>query len=136
MTSDGKLKSYKTYEGSLAMFAVDRMLRMACREKQSLQWLLGFDPGSSAHIKDQLKSRRPNTGGYKNKKFFGDERDGHYERDDLLCHYEGGEKVTDYVQVGDSIIPILESGRQGTATKITTDSGCVRRWSSSGEVNV
>jgi hypothetical protein len=126
----------KMFEGSLAMFAVDRMLRMACREKQCLNWLLGFDPGSSVHIKDQLKTRRPDAGGYKNKEFFGDERDGHFERDDLLCHYEGGEKVTDYVQVGDSVIPILESGRQGVAIKTTSVNGRVARWSSSGEVNV
>ncbi len=127
----------KMFEGSLAMFTVDRLLRMACRENQSLDWLMAFDPENSAHIKDQLKSRRPDAGGYKQKEFFGDERDGHYERDDLLCHYEGGEKVTDYVQVGDSIIPILESGRQGVAMKATDNNdGHVARWSSSGEVNV
>ena len=128
---------FKVFAGSLAMFAVDRMLRMACRENDSLEWLMAFDPESSHHIKDQLKSLRPNAGGYKHKEFFGDERDGHYERDDLLSHYEGCEPVTDYVQVGDSIVPILESGRQGVATKvITDDDGRVARWSSSGKVNV
>lgn len=136
MTSDGKLTQYKTYEGSLAMFAVDRMLRMACRENDSLDWLMAFDPECPHHIKDQLKSHHPDAGGYKQKEFFGDERDGHYERDDLLSHYEGGERVTDYVQVGDSIVPILESGRQGVATKAIIDDGRVARWSSSGKVNV
>jgi hypothetical protein len=129
---------FKTYEGSLSMFAVDRVLRMSSREKLSLNWLLSFDPESATHIKDQLGSARPSAAGYKNKKFyFGDERDGHFERDDLLCHYEGGEKVTDYVQVGDSVIPILESGRQGAAMKTTgNNDGRVARWSSSGEVKV
>jgi hypothetical protein len=129
----------KTFDGSLAMFAVDRVLRAAKQADAPMAWLLGFDPGGGAHIKDQLTSRRPLAAGYQNKKFyFGDERDDHFERDDLLSHYEGEERVTDYVQVGDSVIPILESGRQGAAMKATdnNDDGRVARWSSSGEVNV
>jgi hypothetical protein len=118
------------------MFAVDRVLGAAKESDASVSWLLGFDPGSGAHIKNQLGASRPDAAGYQNKKFyFGDERDGHCERDDLLSHYEGGERVTDYVQVGDSVIPILESGRQGVATKVN-DGGRVARRSSSGEVNV
>jgi hypothetical protein len=128
----------KTYEGSFAMFVVDRALWAVKERDTSISWLLNFDPESGAHIKNQLKSRRPIAVGYRNKKFyFGDERDDHYERDDLLSHYEGGERVTDYVQVGDSVIPILESGRQGVAMKTTDNNdGRVARWSSSGKVNV
>lgn len=128
----------KTFNGSLAMFAVDRVLRAVKQADTPVAWLLGFDPGAVAHIKDQLKSRRPLAAGYNNAKFyFGDEGDGHCERDDLLSHYEGGERVTDYVQVGDSVIPILESGRQGVAVKTTdNNNGRVTRWSSSGEVSV
>jgi hypothetical protein len=120
------------------MFVVDRALWAVKERDTSISWLLNFDPESGAHIKNQLKSRRPIAVGYRNKKFyFGDERDDHYERDDLLSHYEGGERVTDYVQVGDSVIPILESGRQGVAMKTTDNNdGRVARWSSSGKVNV
>lgn len=135
----GRLKTFKTFNGSLAMFTVDRVLRAAKQDDAPTTWLLSFDPMGGTHIKDQLASRRPLLDGCQDKKFHpGDERDGHYGRDDLLSHYEGGERVTDYVQVGDSIIPILESGRQGVAVKVTdnNDNGRVARWSSSGKVNV
>jgi hypothetical protein len=139
----------KMFGGSFAMFAVDRVLRLTFHTGGEIGWLLRFNPGSSRHIADQLESQRPQGEGYRNKRqFFGDERDGHHEHDDLLSHYEGAEKVTDYVQVGDSIIPILESGRQGAAISMETgatatdgpvtiyDDGRVARWSSSGKVNV
>lgn len=139
VTFTGGPDTGKTFNGSFAMFTVDRVLRAAKQDDAPTAWLLSFDPGSGAHIKDQLASRRPLLDGCQDEKFHPeDARDGHYGRDDLLSHYEGGERVTDYVQVGDSIIPILESGRQGVAVKVTNnnDNGRVARWSSSGKVNI
>lgn len=136
----GGPSKFRTYEGSLAMFTIDRVLRAVECGDAPILWLLRFNPGSSVHIKDQLKSLCPSALSHENKKFHpGGDGGNHYERDDLLSHYEGGERVTDYVQVGDSIIPILESGRQGAAMKMNaTDNndGHVARWSSSGVVNV
>ena len=139
----------KMFGGSFAMFAVDRVLRLTFSEGREIGWLLRFNPDSSRHIAQQLEPQRPKGGGYTNERsYFGDERDGHYERDDLLSHYEGVEEITEYVQVGDSIVPIYESGRQGVAISMETgaatsddsiairDSGRVARWSSSGVVNV
>jgi hypothetical protein len=121
------------YTGPFSMFVLDTVLRMNMLDGTSPTWLLWFDPAVNIHIADQLERFAPN-GGYENRKFeyFGE--DGLRDYADWVDSYED-EPVADYVQVGDKIIPITESGRQIAVVNGTDyDGGAVSRWSSSGQI--
>ena len=89
--------------GSLSMFAIDCALALWRKRGISWKWLLRFNPQSDAHISVQLGKCKPDYNIQKVFTGFEDERSGHYE---------------EYVQVGDEIVPILESGRQGEPLKM------------------
>lgn len=106
------------YTGSLSMFVVDRVLWRWRGKKLSWSWLLRFDTSKAVHIKDQLGKIKPN---FQQKLLPGFED----ERNEPPFDYVETERVVDYVQIGDDIYPILESGRQGCAVQQTGKPICV-----------
>jgi hypothetical protein len=114
------------------MFVVDMVMRLCELDGTSPTWLLWFDPAVNIHIADQLERFSPPCG-YENRefKYFGE--DGLREYVDNAGYED--DPVADYVQVGDKIIPITESGRQIAVVNGTDyDGGAVPRWSSSGQI--
>jgi hypothetical protein len=98
--------------GYLSMFAVDCALALWRKKGVSWKWLLRFNAQSDENIADQLGKCKPDFNAQKVFPGFEDERAGHYEE------YAEGERVMEYVQVGDEIVPILESGRLGESQEI------------------
>ncbi|MHC4188402.1 MAG: hypothetical protein ACYSUB_01780 [Planctomycetota bacterium] len=128
------------YEGNLTTYVIDRIL-MTWRQRQiGWGWLLKFNP-SGTHIKEQLERIAPDFGQQRLLPGFGDERDGHWEDG-----YAEGERIMEYVQIGDDLVPILESGRQGRVVKrggntvpiraVKSAAGSDANTSSSGRVGV
>lgn len=115
----------REFNASLSTFAMDRALWRWSMQSVDWIWLLRFNPDSDTHLSVQLGKHRPYNASQKFLPGFEDERAGHYEE------YAEGERVLEYVQIGNDIVPILESGRQGCA-----DDGKVRRWSSSCQSGV
>lgn len=97
-----------SYQGNFSMFAIDRVLTYWRQNGIGWAWLLKFNPDTETHIRNQLGRIKPDFREQKLLPGFEDERDGHWEPS-----YESGERITDYVQIGDKLWPILESGRQG-----------------------
>ena len=132
------------YIGSLAMLVVDRVLARWQSDKIDWSWLLHFTSGTTLHIKDQLGQFRPDSLRQMFLLGFEGERNDHSEPS--FDDYADGERIIDYVKVGNDIYPILESGRQGhavqqvghklprhaTKASAESDDGAVHRWSSSG----
>lgn len=140
------------YWGNLVTLVVDRILLAHQTRGVGFAWILGFDDCSTCHIKEQLQGRIPDA--LLQRRFFNDERDGHYEpltmsdreHDDLPFD----NPVVDSVQIGDDIYPIHEDGRQGRVvqrageaipiraaqTAINADDETVYLWSSSGRTGV
>lgn len=99
----------RQYLGNLSMFVVDRVLMTWKSHDLGWAWLLQFNPDTALHIEEQIGHYKPYFDEQKLLPGFEDECAWHRESPD----YEEGERVVDYVQIGDSVYPILESGRQG-----------------------
>lgn len=115
----------REFQVTLSAFAIDRALWRWSQQSIDWIWLLRFDPASNKHLSVQLGKHMPYNVCQRFLPGFEDERAGHYEE------YGDDERVLEYVQVGDDIVPILESGRQGHV-----DDGKVRKWSSSAQSGV
>jgi len=116
------------YQGSLSMFVVDRVLWHWRENGVGWEWLLRFDPGTVKTLRDQIGDTAPDFVSQKLLPGFEDELTGHWEPVrvrarvsdnlwDLIPSYEDGEQVVDYIDTGEEIYPILESGRQGRVVR-------------------
>lgn len=120
--SDARVKFFggpngnREFHASLSTFTMDRALFRWSKRNIDWAWLLRFDANSDKHLSAQLGKHVPYNACQKFLPGFEDERAGHYE---------------EYVQVGDDIVPILESKRQGRV-----DDGKVHKWSSSVQSGV
>jgi hypothetical protein len=141
----------REYSGFLSDYVVDRVLMKWRVHKIDWTWLLRFNPDTMTHLKDQLGSHaRIRSSLCQQKLLPGFEEPPVTMNDRAHGDYEGGERAIEYVQIGDEIYPILESGRQGcvvqragrklpiraAASAAESDIGAVHRWSSSGRVYV
>jgi len=117
----GGPKGTDKYRGCFSMFVVDRVLAQWRQNDIGWAWLLRFNPETVTHISTQLERIKPNFVRQKLLPGFKDERAGHWEPGhnvwDYIPGYENGEQVVDYIEMGDEIYPILESGRQGRVVK-------------------
>lgn len=120
----GGPKGTDEYQGCFSMFVVDRVLAQWRQSDIGWAWLLQFNSETVTHISTQLGRIAPDPFPFVQQKLlpgFEDERAGHWEPGgniwDRISDYEDGEQVVDYIEVGDEIYPILESGRQGRVVK-------------------
>ncbi len=116
----GKLEKY---QGSFAMFVVDRILISG----KDWDWLLYFNSDSTTHIAAQnLKPARTPP------------RD-HTDWIDSATDYTGDGQATEFIEVKGQLCSLNSEGRQVSQTCCRPeekDDGTVRRWTSSGQVVV
>lgn len=140
---------------NLATFTIDRVLTVWKLRGIGWFWILLYCPMLRKSLREQLKEYVPeelkkNIAGLKYADNYLEPVVTMNDREYDDIEYSEGERIIDYVQVGDKVYPILESGRQGcvverggrqlpdrAAKSLTrSDDGTVYRWSSSGQVGV